>query len=213
MTGRAIDKKTVADRVAEFSEAVHTRLAPEFERIGRTYPPGRMVLVGLKQEKVLEVWVGDDSAEFRLLKSYPILAASGTLGPKLREGDRQVPEGLYRLESLNPNSAYHLSLRLNYPNEFDRRMAAAESRAALGSDIMIHGSDRSIGCLALGDQAAEDLFVLAAETGLSNISVILTPMDFRRRGLPRDLPGTPAWTAQLYESIRAELIKLGGAAR
>ena len=92
-------------------------------------------------------------------------------------------------------------------------MAAAESRAALGSDIMIHGSDRSIGCLALGDQAAEDLFVLAAETGLSNISVILTPMDFRRRGLPRDLPGTPAWTAQLYESIRAELIKLGGAAR
>ena len=101
-------KKTVADRVEQFAPAVRERLAPEFERIGAAYPPEKMILVGLKRENLLEVWV---SSPPKLLKSYPILGASGTLGPKLREGDMQVPEGLYRIESLNPNSLCHLPLR------------------------------------------------------------------------------------------------------
>jgi len=198
-------KKTVEDRVEQFGELVRKRLAPEFERIGTTYPPEELTIVGFKQEKVLEVWVSNPP---RLLKSYPILCASGTLGPKLKEGDRQVPEGLYRIESLNPNSLYHLSLRVNYPNQFDKAKGKIDARENLGGDIMIHGKNCSIGCLAMGDDAAEDLFVLAAETGIENISVILSPVDFRTTELSKGVPELPSWTQELYGLIKTELNKL-----
>ncbi len=205
LTQRGTGRYTVADRVAEFGGVVHGRLDPDFARIQVPYPPRQVVLLGLKQEKLLEVWVRGEATPFRLLKAYPILGASGTLGPKLREGDRQVPEGLYRIESLNPNSLYHLALRVNYPNAFDKEKARAEGRERPGSDIMIHGKTASIGCLAMGDQAAEDLFVLAAESGIENISVILSPVDFRVRQLPAGMPPASAWTAGLYEQVASEL--------
>jgi murein L,D-transpeptidase YafK len=167
-----------------------------------------LILVGLKQERQLELWVSDGSPDFRFLKSYPVLAASGTLGPKLKEGDRQVPEGLYKIESLNPNSRFHLALRVNYPNTFDQEQGRRDGRTDLGSDIMIHGGSASIGCLAVGDPAAEDLFVLAAETGIKNISALLAPMDFRVRALPTNTPASPAWTPQLYADIRNALAPL-----
>jgi len=198
-------KKTIVDCVAEFESAVRERLAPEFERIDVAYPPKEMILVGLKQEKRLEVWVSNPP---RLLKSYPILGASGVLGPKLREGDRQVPEGVYRVESLNPNSLYHLALRVNYPNQFDKAKGALDGRENLGSDIMIHGKTCSIGCLAMGDEAAEELFVLSAKMGVTNISLILSPVDFRKEGLPDQGSENPSWTPELYGLIKTELMKL-----
>ncbi len=204
MTG----EKTVADRLAEFGKVVHDRLESRFREIGMAYPPKKLILVGLKQERQLEIWVSDGSNGFLFLKSYPILAASGTSGPKLKEGDRQVPEGLYQIESLNPNSSFHLALRVNYPNPFDKEHARHDGRAKLGGDIMIHGSAVSIGCLAMGDQAAEDLFVLAAETGINNISVILTPLDFRVRELPPNPTPSPGWVPQMYEDIRKALAPL-----
>jgi hypothetical protein len=204
MTG----EKTVADRLTEFGDVVHTRLQPRFREIGVAYPPKKIILVGLKQEQQLEIWVSDGSADFRFLKTYPILAASGTAGPKLREGDRQVPEGLYKIESLNPNSRFHLALRVNYPSAFDKEHGRRDGRTKLGSDIMIHGSAVSIGCLAMGDQAAEDLFVLAAETGIKNMSVILTPIDFRVREFPTNSPPSPGWIPELYADIRKALAPL-----
>lgn len=196
---------TVADRVREFGPTVRARVAADFARIGVSYPPRRVVLVGLKRERMLEVWVGGSAGALRWLRTYPILAASGQLGPKLRQGDMQVPEGLYRIEFLNANSRYHLSLRVDYPNAADRRRAKADQRTALGGDIMIHGRACSIGCLAMGDEAAEDLFVLAAETGIANLAVILSPVDFRVRDLPTDLPPLPPWTPDLYRELRAAL--------
>ena len=89
----------------------------------------------------------------------------GASGPKIQRGDKQVPEGVYGISYLNPNSAYHLSLGVNYPNAFDREMAAKDGRKNLGGDIMIHGKNVSSGCLAVGDEPAEELFVLAAEVG------------------------------------------------
>jgi hypothetical protein len=202
-------RKTVADRVAEYGGAVRARMAPAFEHAGFAYPPKRVTMVGLKAERILQVWgsaVPDGG--WRHLKDYPILGASGVLGPKLQEGDRQVPEGNYRIESLNPNSLYHLALRVSYPSAEDRQRGAEDGRANLGSDIMIHGNTCSIGCLAMGDEAAEDLFVLAAETGLENISVVLSPVDFRVRKLPEDMPEVPAWMQPRYEAIRRELSRL-----
>ena len=201
-------RKTVGARVAEFGDAVRNRLAPSFEEIGVAYPPGKIILVGLKEERVIEVWVANDKGEFLFLKSYPILAASGTAGPKLAERDGQVPEGLYGIESLNPNSQFHLAMRVNYPNGFDKAKGRLDGRVDLGSDIMIHGKATSIGCLAMGDPAAEDLFVLAAETGLQNIEVILSPVDLRRRGPPSNMSHAPAWTPELYAMIQKELMKL-----
>jgi len=204
MTG----EKTVADRLAEFGGGVHARLQARFREVSVAYPPKKLILVGLKQERQLEIWVSDNAHAFRFFKAYPILAASGTSGPKLKEGDRQVPEGLYKIESLNPNSRFHLALRVNYPNDFDKEHGRLEGRTRLGGDIMIHGGAASIGCLAMGDPAAEDLFVLAAETGIKNISVILTPIDFRVRDLPPNSPPSPSWTLELYSEIRKALAPL-----
>ena len=96
----------------------------------------------------------------------------------------------------------------NYPNAFDRRRGAADGRRRLGGDIMIHGRAASIGCLAMGDEVAEDLFVLAADTGLPRISVILAPWDLRRHPAPgRDVP-LPAWAPELYASVAGALRRL-----
>jgi murein L,D-transpeptidase YafK len=201
-------RKTVPDRLEQYSPTVQERLLPFFEAVNMTYPPKKVIFVGLKQEKILEVWACSEENQYNLIQTYPILAASGRLGPKFKEGDRQVPEGLYRIESLNPNSMFHLSLRINYPNEFDREQAKRENRTNLGGDIMIHGSNVSIGCLAMGDETAEDLFILAAETGIENISVILSPVDFRKSTFPEVTYILPEWTNVLYEQIKRELSKL-----
>src|SRR6185312_1007254 len=156
---------TIAERLTQYGPAARARLHPYFQKQNLEYPPSQIAFIGLKEEKILEVYARSGTNEFKRIHSYPILAASGRVGPKLREGDRQVPEGIYGIESLNPNSRFHLSLRVDYPNAFDREQAARESRTNLGGDIMIHGSAVSVGCLAMGDEAAEDLFVLAADTG------------------------------------------------
>jgi hypothetical protein len=108
---------------------------------------------------------------------------------------------------LNPVSQFHLSLRVSYPSEFDRRQARKEGRTNLGGDIMIHGNAVSIGCLAMGDEAAEDLFVLAARAGLSSIRVILSPLDLRSSKMADD-PERPGWVTALYVEIREALEKL-----
>lgn len=199
---------SIADRLEEYGPAARARLKPYFQKAGIAYPPKNIVLVGLKQERLFEVWVSGDGKQFKLLRTYPILGASGVLGPKLREGDRQVPEGLYRVELLNPNSSYHLSLRVNYPNEFDLQQAKAEGRIQPGSDIMIHGKDVSIGCVAIGDPAIEEVFVLAAETGIKQVEIILAPVDFRKQAMPKQRKPLPAWTVELYKSIHEKLNQL-----
>ena len=197
--------KTVEDRLAQYGAIVQQRLEPQFRAAGVPYPPLQVTFIGIKKERVLEVHAAGADGVFRLICTYPVLAASGALGPKLKEGDRQVPEGVYRVPELNPNSDFHLSVRLDYPNEFDRAQGANDGRTDLGSDIMIHGDARSRGCLAMGDPASEDLFVLAALTGIENVKVILTPVDFRKQpdaGVPK---GSPSWTGELYELIKREL--------
>jgi hypothetical protein len=201
-------KKTVEERLQQFGPQTRARLKTFFDAAHVSYPPARLTLVGLKEEKTLEVYAAGINQTLTFIHSYPVLAASGDIGPKLKEGDRQVPEGLYSIESLNPNSAYHLSLRINYPNTFDRHHAQAEGRSNLGGDIMIHGGAVSIGCLAMGDDAAQDLFVLAADTGITNINVILSPVDFRKVKTVPPSDKLPAWTDALYQSIKSNLNEL-----
>jgi murein L,D-transpeptidase YafK len=202
-----VGRFTITQRLKEYGPTARARLAPHFEKAGIAYPPSELIFVGLKEEKRLEIYAKSGTNNFKPVRSYPVRAASGVAGPKLKEGDRQVPEGIYQIELLNPNSSYHLSLRVNYPNAFDRAQAAKENRTNLGGDIMIHGKAVSIGCLAMGDEAAEDLFVLAADTGIKKITVILTPVDFRAgKTLPENAQ-TNAWTPALYAEIKTQLAK------
>ncbi|MCC6322641.1 MAG: L,D-transpeptidase family protein [Phycisphaerales bacterium] len=197
-------RATVDERLAQFGPTARERTRAGFTAANVHYPPRRVTLIGLKQERRLEVWAGPDDGPVALVLSYPILAASGGPGPKLREGDRQVPEGLYRIESLNPNSLYHVALRVSYPSDEDRRQAAAEGRTNLGGDIMIHGSDASIGCLAMGDPAAEELFTLAADVGFDRIEVLLAPSDLRHT-TPTD---DRTWVNDRYDALRRRLAEL-----
>ena len=202
-------RASVPERLEQYGKSARARWEPYFKRAGVTYPPTKVVLVGLKAERELQVYAANGLHPPRFIRTFSILAASGTLGPKLRQGDMQVPEGLYRIESLNPNSAFHLSLRINYPNADDRNQARLDRRTNLGGDIMIHGNRVSIGCLAMGDEAAEDLFTLAADTKLSGISVILSPVDFRKSSLPPTYT-PPAWVSRRYQQIRDSLALLRG---
>ena len=200
-----LGRATVGYRIGQYANVARARLAPFFEQAGIAYPPPGFALLAFKDEKRIDLYADGPSGSPAYVRSYRILAASGKLGPKLREGDRQVPEGVYAIEALNPNSAYHLSLRLDYPNAADQVRAARDGRAALGGDIMIHGSNASVGCLAMGDQAAEDLFVLAADAGRANVKVVLAPVDLRVRELPQALASIADWTPDLYGELNNEL--------
>jgi murein L,D-transpeptidase YafK len=203
-------RRTVAQRIEEYGPVARQRLQPYFDASGLKYPPAKVVLVGIKDAERIQLYAAGATEETaRFVREYPIVNASGTLGPKLKEGDQQVPEGIYGVESLNPNSLFHLSLRVNYPNAYDKARAREDGRRELGGDIMIHGGRASVGCLAMGDEVAEELFVLAADTGIQNVRVLLTPTDFRMHDLPeRVRKGMPDWCDDLYGRLKAELIKL-----
>jgi murein L,D-transpeptidase YafK len=116
-------------------------------------------LRAFKEERVLELFaLHRATGTFKLFRSYPIAAASGTLGPKLAEGDGQVPEGFYAVppSAMNPDSRYHLAINIGYPNAYDR------SHRRTGSLIMIHGNRVSIGCLAMTDEKIEEIYTLCA---------------------------------------------------
>ncbi|WP_245587151.1 L,D-transpeptidase family protein [Aliagarivorans marinus] len=176
------------------------RLMPLFVAARVDYPPERITFLASKDSNRLELWA-DDGSGYRFVHRYLILHASGEAGPKLREGDRQVPEGIYRLTHLNPNSAFHLSIRIDYPNSFDRERAAEEGRHRPGSNIFIHGKADSVGCLAMGDQVIEDLFVLVERVGLENSQIMIAPHDPRIRPLLPSAEHLPEWTQILYHQL------------
>lgn len=205
VVARAGCRASVPDRLRQYEPRVIETLKPKFASRGVEFPPSGFVLVAIKDAALLQLFAYGSSGRPVHIKDYPILGLSGTLGPKLREGDRQVPEGIYRVTSLNPNSICHLSLRLDYPNEFDRSTARRDGRTRLGNDIMIHGKSLSVGCLAIGDTAVEEVFVLAARSGVQNVKVVIVPTDWRKRTFNAKLVVGPAWLAELYAQLDREL--------
>ncbi|KKC99316.1 L,D-transpeptidase family protein [Photobacterium halotolerans] len=199
-----LGKRTVDDVLATYGQLSEMRLKYRFRQANVSYPPAKIALLGLKEEKALELWAFDEKGERHFVYSYPVTAASGKAGPKLKEGDRQVPEGIYKIIGLNPNSRFHLSMKLNYPNDFDLKYAALEGRQSPGSNIFIHGKADSIGCLAIGDSAVEELFTLVGKIGKNNVEVVIAPHDPRKNPI-RPVPETsPAWISELYASIETE---------
>lgn len=165
-----------------------------------------IVIIGVKDEQRLELWKETEPGRLNLLKSYPFAGSSGQAGPKLERGDGQIPEGIYEITSLNPNSFFHLSLRLSFPNEFDRQMAAADGRTDLGDDIFIHGSHATVGCIPIGDDAIEEVFYLIAKNGRKRTTVILTPCDLRLSNSEAPNLDYIGWEEKLYAEIRDKLM-------
>jgi murein L,D-transpeptidase YafK len=154
----AINSKTAAapDRAAAVAARVRPALTADLAALGLRF--GDPVFIrAFKEEMELEVFVRDRATgKFRLFRTYPIAKSSGTLGPKLAEGDGQVPEGFYFVPpaALKPDSLYHLAFNLGYPNAYDR------FHQRTGSSIMVHGNEVSIGCLAMTDAKIEEIYTL-----------------------------------------------------
>jgi murein L,D-transpeptidase YafK len=180
----------------------------ELER--RSMPKDSPILVRLfKEEAEFEVWKQDTSGRFALLKTYPICRWSGELGPKVREGDRQAPEGFYTITpaQMNPNSHYYLAFNIGYPNTFDRAWGRT------GSDLMVHGDCSSRGCYAMTDEQIGEIYALARESffgGQRSFQVQAYPFHMTPANLARhrNNPNMPFWTMLKDGSDHFELTHL-----
>ena len=135
-------------------------LKKEFAKKGLQWPAKYIYIRSFKFDAQLEIWVKNDVKEqYKLFKTYKVCMQSGTMGPKRFQGDYQVPEGFYYINEFNPNSNYHLSLGLNYPNASDRILSDS---LRPGGDIYIHGSCVSVGCIPVTDAQIEELYIIAS---------------------------------------------------
>lgn len=129
-----------------------------------------------KQEQEVEVWGIDKSKrQYVRLKTYKFCKSSGTLGPKRKEGDKQIPEGFYHIDRFNPESKFYLSLGLNYPNKIDKLLGDSTES---GNDIFLHGDCQTIGCIPITDTKIKELYVMAVDakaTGQKKIPVTIFP--------------------------------------
>ncbi len=197
-------KKTTEQVIEKIGEQARQSLSPYFKQAGIDYPPNHITLLAFKKEHKLELWVKTRDGKNHFIRTYKIQKLSGNAGPKLIEGDRQVPEGFYNIIGLNPNSAYYLSMKLNYPNAHDLQHAKTEGRINPGSNIFIHGKSVSIGCLAMGDKTIEELFTLVHDVGVKNSVIIISPHDPRSEPLTCQ-PGQPSWVCDLYAQINQRI--------
>ena len=148
-----------------------------------------------KEESELEVWKQDDSGRFALFRSYPICRFSGELGPKIKTGDRQAPEGFYTITPglMNPNSSQYLAINTGFPNAYDR------ANGRTGSFLMIHGGCSSAGCYAMTDEQMAEIYALAREAffggqtsfQLQAYPFRMTPLNMARH---RNSPHMAFWT-------------------
>lgn len=201
-----LDWNSSVERVIKrYGLPVEPTLKAKFASKGISYPPNDVALLAFKKEQHIQLWAKDEEHSWRMIHTYPLTAYSGRLGPKLKQNDRQIPEGIYRLTSFNPFSSMHLSMMINYPNSFDRIQASKEGRSKLGNNIFLHGKTFSVGCLAVGDKAIDELFLLVYRVGLGHTKIIIAPNDLRRSKPATPSFAQPRWLPELYQQLAQEL--------
>jgi murein L,D-transpeptidase YafK len=155
-----VDFQRTLQRPSDALRKKEDTLRKQFEAKGLQWPAKYVYIRSFKFDGQLEVWVKNTRKEpFKLFKTYRVCAMAGTLGPKRMQGDYQVPEGFYYINEFKPNSNYHLSLGLNYPNQSDKILSDS---LRPGGDIYIHGSCVTVGCIPLTDEYIEEVYILAA---------------------------------------------------
>lgn len=198
-------QKATAEVEQRYGQDVQDRLTPYFLAANLHYPPKKIALLTFKEKKQMELWASENNTNWQHIRNYPLTAYSGNKGPKLKRNDGQIPEGIYQITHFNPFSSQHLSLMLNYPNSFDKIQAKTDGRYDLGDNIFIHGKEKSVGCLAIGDRAIDDIFVLVKKVGKENTTVIIAPQDFRVKKNINFAKTAPKWLPTLYQRLKAEL--------
>lgn len=161
--GAVICQTKQNERITEVRTRIEPSLKQELATAGFALGDPAFIRI-FKEERELELWIKpQDEKQFKLWKTWPVVAMSGKLGPKLMEGDQQAPEGFYAVnaKAMNPESKYHLSFNIGYPNAFDQ----AQSRT--GTLIMVHGNKVSLGCFAMTDPVIEQIY-LVVEAALSH---------------------------------------------
>ncbi|MFC3907552.1 murein L,D-transpeptidase family protein [Legionella dresdenensis] len=198
-------EQAVDNAIAKYGLRTEPELIRFFNSAHVSYPPKDIALLAFKKERYIELWAKDEKQAWQHIHNYPLTAFSGRLGPKLKERDGQIPEGVYRLVTFNPFSSMHLSMMIDYPNSFDRLQASKDGRKQLGNNIFLHGKSLSVGCLAIGDRAIDQLFLLAHRVGLSRIKVIIAPNDLRVGKPATSNFAQPRWLPELYKQISVAL--------
>jgi murein L,D-transpeptidase YafK len=184
-------------------------LKKQFAAAGLQWPAKEIYIRSFKYDSQMEVWVRNSESEsFKLFKTYSICALAGSLGPKRMVGDFQVPEGFYYINEFKPNSAYHMSLGLNYPNPSDK-IVSSTSNINPGGDIYIHGSCVTVGCIPIQDPQIEELYIIAMSaksSGQDFIPVHIFPVRFDNakseayfEKATKDQPGVQEFAAKLKE--------------
>lgn len=171
----------LAKRVKALTPSVDRRLKGHFSEKGIEYPPFHVTIVYIKDEKRLLLYAGKNGVETKLIKSYPVFASIGGMGPKLRSNDYQVPEGLYKLKQVSvTRHKKYILMSIDFPNVFDRKMAEEDGREVPTGDIFIHGTNTSNQGLAIGNRAIEELFVLAANGTTKELIFAFSATDLRK---------------------------------
>jgi murein L,D-transpeptidase YafK len=191
--------------VKRYGLRVEPQLISFFKKANVSYPPQEIALLAFKSERKVELWARNPKQPWQHIHNYPLTGFSGRLGPKLRENDKQIPEGVYKLVNFNPFSSMHLSMMINYPNNFDREKGYVDGRKHLGNNIFIHGKNVSVGCLAIGDLAIDQLFILARRVGLKQIQLVIAPNDLRLGKPSTSSFAQPRWLPELYKQIATSL--------
>ncbi|OGV30220.1 MAG: hypothetical protein A3E88_01350 [Legionellales bacterium RIFCSPHIGHO2_12_FULL_35_11] len=206
MSSHISPSKAVDYAISKYRAKKEPRIIAKFVKVNVPYPPKKLALLVFKKEKTILLWGKDQNNKWRYVSTYPLMASSGSLGPKLKEHDKQIPEGIYKLTMFNPYSNYHLSMMLNYPNAFDKLHAHYDGRKKLGGEIFLHGKTFSVGCLAVGDDAIEELFLISRRAGLDHIRVVIAPNDLRIAKPATNLYYQPKWLPELYNQL-AKVLK------
>lgn len=177
-----VDYKKANLKIADAFNKKEDTLRKQFEAKGFKWPANYVYIRSFKYEAQLEVWVKNTAKDqYKLFKTYKVCMQSGTMGPKRLQGDYQVPEGFYYINEFNPNSNYHLSLGLNYPNASDKILSDS---LRPGGDIYIHGSCVSVGCIPLTDDQIEEVYIItsyAKANGQDFIPVHVFPIRYNQK--------------------------------
>ena len=177
-----IDFQKSYPRVASAMKEKEDSMKKQFAQAGLKWPAKQVYIRSFKYDSQLEVWIRNSNDEsFKLFKTYKVCAMAGAVGPKRMEGDYQVPEGFYYINEFNPNSNYHLSLGINYPNPSDKVLSDS---ARPGGEIYIHGNCVTVGCIPLQNNQIEELYILAANAknqGQDFIPVHIFPVRYNIR--------------------------------
>ncbi|MCF7955578.1 MAG: L,D-transpeptidase family protein [Phycisphaerae bacterium] len=198
---KAMNSKILSFKVRQIEQDSGIRIRNKVENANLNFPPSKLILSADKTKRTLTVYGCDKKNKPVEITSYRFTGYSGRLGPKLREGDGQIPEGVYDITALNPQSSFYLSIRVEYPNDFDKRIAASEGRTNLGGDIYIHGGSATIGCIPIGNDNIEELFYLVEQTGLKNTGIVITPHDLTNVDIDKQQYQLP-WQKELYKDIK-----------